>query len=93
MRRELTGTCHSTDVAACNLEGCNIAVADFDLLDSRANLVDDAAEFMTEDVSFVHLNHRAVKKMKVAATEGAAGDSQNNVRVLQNSWFRDINYV
>lgn len=59
-------------------------MANLGLLHSRSDLVDDTAEFVAEDVAFVHLHHRAMKKMKIAATDGAASDFENDIRLLDN---------
>lgn len=43
-------------LSTCDLEGGNIALPDLDVLHARSDLVNDAAEFVTEDVALVHLD-------------------------------------
>lgn len=42
---------------------------------------------MTEDVALLHLNDRAVEEMQVAAADGAAGDLQDDIAVLDDLWL------
>lgn len=85
LRRELLFA--EEAVAAGNLEGRDITLADLDSRDGRPDLVDDAAEFMAQDVAFGELDDGAVQEMQVGAADGAAGDFEDDVAVFDDLGF------
>jgi hypothetical protein len=50
----------------------------------RADLLDDAAELVAQDVALGELDHRAVQEVQVGAADGGAGDAEDHVVVFKN---------
>lgn len=71
-------------VAAGNLEGNNVALADLGLLDLWTDLLDNTAELVAEDVALVHLHDGTVEEVKVRAADGGAGDLEDDIGGLDN---------
>ena len=77
-------------VAAGNLERNDIALADLDLLDAGADLIDNTAELVAEDVALVHLHDGTVVEMEVRAADGGAGDLEDDIVWFDNLGLGDI---
>lgn len=50
-----------TYLSTGDLKSRNISLPDLDVLDTRPNLLDDAAEFVPEDVALLHLDDGTVQ--------------------------------
>lgn len=72
---------------ACDLERRDDALAFRQSSNLGADLVDDSAELVSENVASLHLNDGAVEEMEVRAADGAPGDLENNVARLYDFGF------
>lgn len=77
-------------LATGDLETCYHSVSLLDIVDSGADIINDTTELVAEDISLFHFHHGAMKKMKVATTDCASGDLENDVAVLDKYGFRYI---
>lgn len=78
---------------ACDLEGGHDALTGFQGLDFRPDRVDPAAEFMAEDVAFLHLDDGAVEEMEVGAADGGAGDFEDDILRFDDSGLGDLDWM
>lgn len=79
-------------LAASDLETSDDAVALLQVLDAGAHLVDDTAELVAQDVALLQLDDGAMVKVQVAAADGAAGDLEDHVAVLEDLGFGAVDY-
>jgi uncharacterized protein YjbI with pentapeptide repeats len=74
-----------------NLEGGDVSLPDLDVLHSRPNLVNDAAELVPEDVALLQLDDCTVQQVEVTSADRRSGNLQNHILVLEDFGFRDLN--
>jgi hypothetical protein len=77
-------------LATRNLETRHHSVAFLKVLDARAHLVYNSAEFVSEDVALLELDDGAMVQVQVAAADGAAGDLEDHIAVLEELGFRAV---
>ena len=74
-----------------NLEGGDVSLPDLDVLHTRPNLINDAAELVPEDVALFQLDDCTVQQVEVTPADCGPGNLQNHILVLEDSGFRDLN--
>ena len=80
-------------LAASDLEAGDDAVALLQVLDARTHLIDDTAELVAQDVALLQLDDGAMVQVQVAAADGAAGDLEDHVAVLEDLGFGAVDYI
>jgi hypothetical protein len=79
-------------LATCDLERCDISLPRLDVLHPRPNLVNDAAEFVAEDVALVHLDDGAMQQMEVTSTNCSPRDLHYHVLIFYYPRSGDIDW-
>ena len=79
-------------ISTRNLETRHHSVALLQVLDARSHLVYDSAELVSENVTLLELNDGAMVQVQVAAADGAAGDLEDDIAVLEDLGFGAVDY-
>ena len=75
---------------AGDLKGGHHALAGFQGGDFGSDRVDAAAEFMAEDVAFLHLDDGTVEEMEVGAADSCTGDFEYDISRFDDTGFGDF---
>lgn len=81
-----------TYVSASNLERGHDSVTLLQVLDARTQLVDNTAELVSKDIPFLKLNDGAVEQVQVTTADGASGNLQDNIAVLEELRLGALNW-
>jgi hypothetical protein len=77
-------------VTASNLERSDVAPSDIDARDASADLVNNTAELVAQDVTLGELNDCSMEEMQVRTADGAACDSEDDIAVFDDLWLRSV---
>lgn len=82
-----------THLTTSDLEGCNHPIPNLVISDTRSHGLDDTTEFVTQNISLLHLDDGAMEKVKIAAADCATGDLENDISIFNHTRLGYVHYI